>query len=288
LFNLTYLVEPKPGLSNARNKDTAAASGRIVAFIDDDARACPSWAKELLHAHAAFDGRAGIVGGPPDCPRWIDEKPAWIDEPSRSYLGVIDLGRELRELSARGWLAGCDISFDVVSLIAAGGFSTRLGRMGSGSMLLSNEEIEASERVRAIGKLAIYTPKAVIEHVIPPKRLTQSWFCRRAAWQAVSDLLSKSELAPTSLQSRRNAYRKRATKAPYFALDGSSERQQEIGDVDIEMRYEGISSVVYGRTSDTMKPYRSRSFLDWILAGCDDSLFDPLATRSRIGCKQVV
>jgi glycosyltransferase involved in cell wall biosynthesis len=45
LFNLTYLVEPKPGLSNARNKDTAAASGRIVAFIDDDARACPSWAK---------------------------------------------------------------------------------------------------------------------------------------------------------------------------------------------------------------------------------------------------
>ena len=62
--NLTYLVEPKPGLSNARNKGTAAALGRIVAFIDDDARASPSWAKELLHAHAVFGGRAGIVGGP--------------------------------------------------------------------------------------------------------------------------------------------------------------------------------------------------------------------------------
>jgi hypothetical protein len=68
--------------------------------------------------------------------------------------------------------------------------------MGSGSTLLSNEEIEANESVRAIGKLAIYTPIPVIEHVIPPKRLTQSWFCRRAVWQAVSDLLSKSELAP--------------------------------------------------------------------------------------------
>jgi hypothetical protein len=54
-------------------------------------------------------------------------------------------------------------------------------------------------------------------------------------------------------------------------LDASSERQQEIGDVEIEMQYEGISSVVYGRTSETMKPYRSRSFLDWILAGRDDS-----------------
>ena len=61
LSNFTYLVEPKPGLSNARNKGTAAALGRIVAFIDDDALACGSWAEELLHAHAVFDGRAGIA-----------------------------------------------------------------------------------------------------------------------------------------------------------------------------------------------------------------------------------
>ena len=39
LSNLTYIVEPKPGLSNARNMGTAAALGRIAAFIDDDARA---------------------------------------------------------------------------------------------------------------------------------------------------------------------------------------------------------------------------------------------------------
>jgi len=31
LSNLTYLVEPKPGLSNARNRGTAAARGRVVA-----------------------------------------------------------------------------------------------------------------------------------------------------------------------------------------------------------------------------------------------------------------
>ncbi len=409
LSNLTYLVEPKPGLSNARNKGTAAALGRIVAFIDDDARACPSWVKELLHAHAAFDGRAGIVGGP-IVPRWTDEKPAWIGEPLLSYLTVIDLGQELRELSAGEWLAGCNISFDRVSLIAAGGFSTRLGRMGSGSTLLSNEEIEASERVRAMGKLAIYTPKAVVEHVIPPERLTPNWFRRRASWQAVSDLLSEPELAPnlaaialqrlsqrgdgappsnplrsgasikrdmdlayslvvaalcggieaapspdgdgfartraadkigrllrlrpaspsadhirrpalsplaltvqelrrlySNTRDRRkpaaiivappwpntgssNAFAAQAAAHKSFGhevllvlgpLDASSERQQDIGDVEIEMHYEGISSVVYGRTSDTMKPYRSRSFLDWILAGRDDSL----SIRSRYAAR---
>jgi glucosyl-dolichyl phosphate glucuronosyltransferase len=58
LSNLAYLVEPKPGLSNARNKGMAAALGRSVAFIDDDARASPSWVNDLLHAHAAFNGRA--------------------------------------------------------------------------------------------------------------------------------------------------------------------------------------------------------------------------------------
>ena len=109
LSNLTYLVEPKPGLSNARNAGAAAARGRIVAFIDDDARACPSWAKELLHAYAAFGGRAGIVGGP-IVPRWTDEKPAWMGKPLLGYLSLVDLGHELRELSAGEWLAGCNAS----------------------------------------------------------------------------------------------------------------------------------------------------------------------------------
>ena len=400
LSNLTYLVEPKPGLSNARNKGTAAAIGRIVAFIDDDARACPSWAKELLHAHSVFDGRAGIVGGP-IVPRWADEKPAWMDKPLLGYLSVVDLGHELRELSATEWLAGCNISFDRASLIAAGGFSTRLGRVGSGSTLLSNEDMEASERVRAMGKLAIYAPKAVVEHVILPERLTQSWFRRRAAWQAVSDLLSEPERAPilsamaarclsrrsygsqlfgalrsaaalkrdmdlayslvivalcggvepeqsragagfsrtrvvdkigqvfrlrpalrsaehigqstlfplalsarelrgiySNSRHRRkpaaiivappwpnsgssNIFAAQAAAHKQFGheillvlgpLDVSPKIQQEISDAQIEMHYGGISSVAYGLTSDTMRPCLSKSFLDWILAGCDDSL----------------
>jgi hypothetical protein len=146
-------------IQRRRNVGTAAALGRIVAFIDADARARQFWAKELLHAHAAFDGRAGIVGGP-ILPRWTDEKPGWMGKPLLGYLSIVDLGHEMRELSAGELLAGCNISFDKASLIAAGGFSTRLGRMGSGSTLLSNEEMEVSERVRATGKLVIYAPKA--------------------------------------------------------------------------------------------------------------------------------
>jgi glycosyltransferase involved in cell wall biosynthesis len=399
LSNLTYLVEPKPGLSNARNVGTAAALGRIVAFIDDDARACPSWAKELLHAHAAFGGRAGIVGGP-IVPRWIDEKPAWIGKPLLGYLSLVDLGHELRELSAGEWLAGCNISFDRASLICGGGFSTRLGRIGSGSTLLSNDEMEACERVRAMGKLAIYAPKAVVEHVILPERLTQSWFRRRAAWQAVSDLLSgpehapalaeialrrlsctsdrsqlfgsfrsaaalkrdmdlayslvivalcggiqpeqspadaglvrsrvvdkigrvlrlrpasrsadridRSALSPLALSARelREVYSKthrpreaaaiivappwpNTGSANIFSAQAAAHQRyghkvllvlgplypspsgHEINELKNEMYYDGISSVAYGVTHDRRRPYLSKSFLDWILAGRDDSL----------------
>lgn len=397
--NLTYLAEPMPGLSNARNRGTAAALGRIVAFIDDDARARPSWAKELLHAYAAFDGRAGIVGGR-IVPRWTGEKPAWLGKPLLGYLSLVDLGHELRELSAGEWLAGCNLSFDRACLIAAGGFSSRLGRLGSRSTLLSNDEIEASERETAMGKLAIYAPKAVVEHVIPPERLTQSWFLRRAAWQAVSDLLSgpehapalseialrrlsrrsygsqlfgslrsaaalkremdlayslviaalcggvhpeqscasggvartrvvdklgqilrlrlasrsadrigRSSLSPLALSARelREVYSKTRHRreagaiiiAPPWPNTGSSNifaaqaaahknfghktmlvlgplyvspGKQEISELETEMHFDGISNVAYGITRDKRRSYLSKSFLDWVLAGRDDSL----------------
>jgi GT2 family glycosyltransferase len=194
LPGLTYLTEASPGLSNARNVGTAAARAGIVAFIDDDARATPSWASALIAAHAAYGGRAGIVGGRV-VPRWLSEPPAWLGPKLHGYLSLIDLGDERRELTAGEWLLGCNLSFGRDALIAAGGFATNLGRIGPPTNLLSNEEIELCARIRQAGKSAIYSPDAVVEHVIHTERLTQSWFRRRAAWQAVSDLLARPDEA---------------------------------------------------------------------------------------------
>jgi hypothetical protein len=38
------------------------------------------------------------------------------------------------------------------------------------------------------------------------------------------------------------------------------------------MHYDGISSLVYGVTRDTKRPYLSKSYLNWILVGRDNSL----------------
>ena len=189
---LSYLVEPRAGLSNARNCGAAAARGRIVAYLDDDARAGPGWARELLApmrrmalAPVRWAVRYGQV--------WPRAKPDWLGPPLFGYLSIVDLGAEMRELLAGEWLAGCNISFDKTALAEAGGFRVDLGRVGAATALLSNEDLELAERIRADGKLIIYAPDAWVEHMIAPERFTERWFRRRAAWQAVSDLLSNPE-----------------------------------------------------------------------------------------------
>jgi GT2 family glycosyltransferase len=194
LRDVTYLVAERPGLSNARNLGVAAARGPVVAFIDDDARAAPGWAQALLRTYAAWNGTAGVVGGP-ITPRWPSEPPPWLSPPLLGYLSIVDRGAERRELAAGEWLAGCNISFDKAALLAVGGFASGLGRVGAGASLLSNEELEVTDRILATGKRAVYAPDARVEHAIGVERLTRSWFRRRAAWQAVSDLLREPERA---------------------------------------------------------------------------------------------
>jgi len=225
--DLRYLIEPRSGLSHARNRAAQAARGRVVAFIDDDARARPGWAQALLAAYDGHGGRAGVVGGRV-VPRWPGEPPAWLDPSLLGYLSIVDLGDAIRELSPHEWLAGCNISFTRAALLSAGGFSTDLGR--TATALLSNEELEATDRMREAGWLAVYAPDAVVEHLIAPERLTPEWFRRRAAWQAVSDALrpgaDRSELAAAA-EARLDALR-RGRPSPRRENGGSLKREVDV------------------------------------------------------------
>lgn len=185
---IRYVHEPVQDLSNARNKGTELARGRIVAFMDDDAVAAPDWAEKLIAAFTAFGSKTGCVGGR-ILPRWLAPRPDWLGDELLGYLSIVDWGAKRRELKKGEWLAGCNMAFDRETLVAADGFTTNLGRKGSGPMLLSNEEIAVFEKIRSLGKLIVYAPDAVVEHSIGAERLTPNWFLRRAAWQAVSDFI---------------------------------------------------------------------------------------------------
>jgi GT2 family glycosyltransferase len=185
---IRYIYETLPNLSNARNVGTGLAHGKIVAFLDDDGLAAPDWAEELLHAFAQYPA-AGCVGGRV-VPRWLASRPDWLTNDLLGYLSLVDWGGRTREIRKGEWLAGCNIAYDRELLLAVGGFPRNLGRQGTGSNLLSNEELKVGERIKAAGKLIVFSPAAVVEHRIPAERLTKSWFLRRAAWQAISDYIA--------------------------------------------------------------------------------------------------
>ncbi len=106
----------------------------------------------------------------------------------------MSIGAErLRVASEEEWIAGTNIAFRVAAIFAHGGFSTGLGRIGSGSSLLSNEEVQLLERVRESGGRIVYAPEARVSHLVEPKRLMRSWFRKRAAWQALSDFMMRPD-----------------------------------------------------------------------------------------------
>lgn len=190
--NLKWITEKKPGLSNARNVGTAAAAAPIVAFMDDDAIAAPSWLQAIIDAFEHFGDSAQAAGGRV-APIWCAPRPAWLPDDLLGYVSVVDWGGAARFASEKEWVAGTNIAFRTDALKAAGGFSVALGRNKTGHALLSNDEIEVIERIRAAGGRLLYVPEAQVEHLVPSDRLTQEWFRRRVAWQAVSDYLQNSK-----------------------------------------------------------------------------------------------
>jgi succinoglycan biosynthesis protein ExoM len=61
-FPVRYVHEPAAGVANARNAAVAAASGELIAFLDDDEEAAPGWLAALIETQRRYD--ADVVFGP--------------------------------------------------------------------------------------------------------------------------------------------------------------------------------------------------------------------------------
>lgn len=192
LGRVRYEIERTPGLSNARNVALRACRSRFISYLDDDAIARPNWLEKVIEGFEAFPSQAGVVGGRIE-PIWEAPRPAWLPDSLLGSLTVVNWGGVLRVAAANEWVAGANISFLVEPLRAIGGFPTNLGRVGSGNILLSNEEIQILTEMRKLGLQVIYAPDAIVDHLVEIKRLDQKWMRKRMAWQAVSDFLKNAD-----------------------------------------------------------------------------------------------
>jgi len=184
--NMRWMHETTPGLSNARNVATREARAPLIAYVDDDAIPEPDWLLRLLEAFDTLGDEYVGIGGK-ILPIFSAPRPEWLSDKLLGYVSVVDLGDETRGLQPKEWVAGANIAYRVSALRQAGGFSTALGRVGSGISLMSNDETELAERLAAKGGRMGYAGQAVVRHVVEETRLNQEWFRRRIAWQAVSD-----------------------------------------------------------------------------------------------------
>jgi GT2 family glycosyltransferase len=214
-----FITEDISGLSRARNLGVKASHSKLIAFLDDDAIASPTWASEaieLLDRHPEWE----VVGGRILAKYPENNKPVWMDAKLEEFLSCIDWPVNQPTSMADGvWIAGANMVFRRRVFERGIGFDERLGRNGNSS-LLSNDETELFE---SIGKERIYyVPQMSVDHIIPEARLDPQWFRKRIFWQALSDII-----AGITWLSLEEAYRRFAEEIIHVPAEYRSYRAME-------------------------------------------------------------
>jgi GT2 family glycosyltransferase len=171
-----------PGLSAARNAGVAASSSPVIAFIDDDAVAEPSWLARLLAAYSGGDVLG--VGGRIDPiweygrPRWFPTEFDWVV--GCSYRGLPEQRQEVRNL------IGANMSARRSVFIEVGGFRSDLGRRGANASGTEETELCIRATQKIPGGRWLYEPGARVQHHIGGARGTLRYLLRRCHAEGLS------------------------------------------------------------------------------------------------------
>ncbi|MEI6033656.1 MAG: glycosyltransferase [Verrucomicrobiae bacterium] len=170
---LRYIFEPKQGLSHARNRAVAEASGSgLLLFTDDDILVERSWI-EAYHAAASRHPEADFFGGRV-IPHFSEGRPSWLLDERMDLLdgfyGCYDLGPEMREIIGGDILPiGGSMGFRQSCFSGSQRFRTDLGVIGRG--MGRGEETEFLGRLVRDGKRGLYVARARCHHGVLPERL---------------------------------------------------------------------------------------------------------------------
>ena len=174
-LNLRLVTEDGPGVSYARNRGIAETSAPLLVFIDDDERINPGF----LRAYADFfDAHPdAVVAGGRIIAEYVTGRPAWLSKYTEMPIAnPMDFGDAVRPFPAGRVPGGGNMAFRRSAALRYGGFDPSLGRVGR--MLIGGEENDFFERLMRGGETCWYVPGAVMWHIIPPEKLTESYFLR--------------------------------------------------------------------------------------------------------------
>jgi succinoglycan biosynthesis protein ExoM len=162
-----YVHAPARNISVARNAALDAATAPLIAFIDDDEVATPSWLAALLECHATTS--ATIVFGPVqavygDGPAWLREADLHSIRPAFRRGGTIDTGYTCNVLLDRAAMTRDmrDCRFDPA-----------LGRSGGEDTLFFH-------KLYSIGARCAFSEAALVHEPVAPHRRRLRWLLQRS------------------------------------------------------------------------------------------------------------
>jgi GT2 family glycosyltransferase len=166
---IRYEVEPRPGLSWARNRAAEVAGGEVVAWVDDDVVCDPWWATEMARGFFEVPGADAVTG---------TVVPSELETPSqlmfdrygsvrrrRGFDRAVFSPATRREQSPLYPMPpfgiGANMAFRREAVRRIGGFDRALG---AGTIASSAEDTAAFSSVLLTGGTVVYQPSAVVHH----------------------------------------------------------------------------------------------------------------------------
>jgi glycosyltransferase involved in cell wall biosynthesis len=167
LSDVRYVLEPRAGLDFARNAALRAATGDLLAFLDDDVVVDGGWLRGLYAAWARAPDAGGYTGLV--LPYRLDTE-AQVQFETRGGFGrgfrpdefrAERYGNTLHPVGAGILGAGCDMCFDRRLLLALGGFDEALD---TGAPLPGGGDLDMFYRVLRSGRAMVYEPSYAVFH----------------------------------------------------------------------------------------------------------------------------
>ena len=167
-----YFIETNQGLSFARNRGIVEAQGDILVYVDDDAFVNTEY---LSAYYELFTQRREVyAAGGPIIPHYETEPPKWFSYFTRELITCYlyqgnKIGKFKRKFPRGGNAAYRKEVFD-----KTGVFNVELGRKGNN--LVGAEEKDIFDKMTSLGMEILYIPNAILYHIIPETKFTNSYF----------------------------------------------------------------------------------------------------------------
>lgn len=187
--NFKLFLETNQGLSYSRNRGYKEASGKYIAYMDDDARANPDWAEKILFDFNTVIPNPDVVGGK-ILPIYEMAPPDWFS----NDFEVRSWGENSRYLPinlAKFGFSGSNMIFRREILEEYNGFSTNFGM--NGKKLRMGEDTELFFRITKKYKNIYYDPELLIYHWTPSSNYDVLYRKKRSYSGGVTRCLMEKE-----------------------------------------------------------------------------------------------